>query len=243
LHKFTHTHPHIHTYTYMCIFIYIYAGEHSVQAVVPDETNQHLLLGTYTQPGDSSFLLTYWVMSPVNESYRTWECLTSHLCANRVTHLQSACWFFASLESCHMGTSHIAHVNELCPIRERIGSRIYSQSMDWCWRLTFRTNLVRCLSNKEMQFKNNGAVLVQIAPLWSSQPAIKISLLIPRFNWVMSHENESCCTRKWIMSHTWTNPVTHLHSTWWFLPPIESYWIMSHVNKSCRTRKWIMSQM
>jgi len=55
----TSTHTHIHTYTYMCIFIYIYAGEHSVQAVVPDETNQHLLLGTYTQPGDSSFLLTY----------------------------------------------------------------------------------------------------------------------------------------------------------------------------------------
>ena len=34
----------------------------------------------------------------------------------------------------------------------------------------FRTNLVRGFWNKEMEIQNKGAVLVQIAPLFISQP-------------------------------------------------------------------------
>jgi hypothetical protein len=42
--------------------------------------------------------------------------------------------------------------------------------MDWFWLTIFRTNIVRGPWNKEMKFQNKGAVLVQIAPLFISQP-------------------------------------------------------------------------
>ena len=42
--------------------------------------------------------------------------------------------------------------------------------IDSFWLPIFRTNLVRGFWNKEMKIQNKGAVLVQIAPLFISQP-------------------------------------------------------------------------
>ena len=42
--------------------------------------------------------------------------------------------------------------------------------IEWFWLPIFRTNLVRCLSNKEMKFQKKWAIPIQIAPLLISQP-------------------------------------------------------------------------
>jgi len=50
---------------------------------------------------------------------------------------------------------------QLCAIRNLL---------DWFWLPIFLTNLVRGFWNKEMEIQNKGAILVQIAPLFISQP-------------------------------------------------------------------------
>jgi len=45
-----------------------------------------------------------------------------------------------------------------------------SDLLDWFWLPIFRSNLVRGPWNKEMKFQNKGADLVQIDPLFISQP-------------------------------------------------------------------------
>jgi len=47
---------------------------------------------------------------------------------------------------------------------------VYVYVIDWFWLPIFHTNLVRGPWNKEMKFQNKRAVLVQIAPLFISQP-------------------------------------------------------------------------
>ena len=51
-----------------------------------------------------------------------------------------------------------------------LSDSIRKSLIDWFWLPIFRTNLVRGFWNKEMEIQNKGAVLVQIAPLFISQP-------------------------------------------------------------------------
>jgi len=86
----------------MCM--YIYAGEHSVQAVVPDETNQHILLGTYTQPGDFSFLL----------SRVTRERVISHVRMHHVAHVHESGHAFTVSLLISRFYGVMSHENESC---------------------------------------------------------------------------------------------------------------------------------
>jgi len=57
--------------------------------------------------------------------------------------------------------------------------------LDWFWPLISRQNLVCGLSNKEMNFQNKGAVLVQIAPLLIRQPRNQNQSQRKRAKWEM----------------------------------------------------------
>ena len=60
---------------------------------------------------------------------------------------------------------------------------------DWFWLMIFGTNLVRGLSNKEIVFRNKGAVSVQLAPFWiraprkQNQSVLVVTMLISTSSW------------------------------------------------------------
>jgi len=86
-------------------------------------------------------------------------------------HTRSIHWRSSSLKSAGPGHEKFLW----CTVTNRFGAvrrsakkkrEISDPVIEWFWPQIFRTNLVRGPWNKEMNFQNKGAVLVQIAPLF-----------------------------------------------------------------------------
>jgi len=138
----------------------------------------------------------------------------------------------------HTWTSHGTHMNESCHTCECNGTHVKKSRpiqmshvadtnesvahiwIDWFWLPICRTNRVRGLSNKEMKFQNRGAVPVQIAPLWISQPRNQST---PQSKSV--YESCDMCKRikshiwmgaplshGWVISHTWMSHITYMNA-------------------------------
>ena len=78
--------------------------------------------------------------------------------------------------------------------------------INWFWLPIFRTNRVRALSIEEMKFQKKGAVAVQIAPWWISQPDIQNESK----NWT-TREN---CKADFRKLRSFSLSRTHTHTLW-----------------------------
>jgi hypothetical protein len=189
----------------------------------------HVLMYLEIRSSQSCHLLSHVLMSLPYLSHVTYWVI--YLCMSHI-------WVMSHVESC----TDVCHIFESCHMLIQI---------DWFWLLIFRNNLVRGLWNKKMKLQDKGAVLVQIAPLFISQPC---------------NQNQSILSRAWVMSHTvcvWVMCVyesCHLsyvcisHVTCWVMYShvCESYHIqcvyescvrMSHVTCVCMSHVTYLSHV
>jgi len=154
----------------------------------------HIWMSHVTHMNESCYIYE-WVMSHIwmsrvthmNVLCHTYERVMSHIWTSHVTHMNESCHTYERVMSptyergmpC-VWMGHVTHMNKSCVrvrVRDSESCTFVSNDcvrvclrIDWIWLPIFRTNFVRGPCNKEMKFQNKGALLVQIAPLFISQP-------------------------------------------------------------------------
>jgi len=155
------------TNMYMCIYIYIHADVREQIHVQNDDAEfeyifTKLCVCTYTRTfGGKSHTKspTFCQQSPI-------LCQKSPDFGPKYAYVLT---FMYTEEYIPVHVTHNKRTHEYTYIYENISNVLYVAT-DRLWLPIFRIYLVRGLWNKEMKFQIKGAVLVQIAPLWMSQP-------------------------------------------------------------------------
>ena len=135
---FVYIYPYVYTYVY----IYIYTRTQTSGTCVKWEWSQGKRIGCHGREGEYQCVEEMWGWQQSISSDRG---SFTKIAPQRIELVVNGC-FLSILWSAIF----------FCPLK----------FIDWFWLPIFCTNLVRGPWNKEMKFHNEGAVLVQIAPLF-----------------------------------------------------------------------------
>jgi len=193
-----------------------------------------------------------------NESRHTYKWVTSHMWIRHVTEIEGGGTLLLNI---YAFLRHVTHMSKSCHRLEEVMSSMWmsyvmhmNESRHACEWVTSRIwmNFIKHTNESRHTY------------IWISQVTHSSWMWRNhvKYEWVMSHMNDSCHAHEWVMSRIvthsscrtsvwldsfiwdmiciWMNHVTY---EWVTFVLVAYEWIMSHMNGSCHAHEWVMSRM